>query len=240
MKNDDALDSLIALAKRHDLPPDDAEAHAWAGFVAALGPGGGGDTGMPVAEAAAASKGGTVLALAAKGLAVAAVASVAGLAVVTAKRSAEPQPRPVVEAESAPAAPSVSPPADPPERVPAVAPTLAPEPSTTPAPATPRRRGRPEPAPAVAPASTLAEEARLVGSMWKALDRNDADAALALSARYAREYGEGELQTEARAAALVARCTLGRPINLTALASVRKTATRAVLKRLDAACSTTP
>ena len=27
MKNDDALDSLIALAKRHDRPPDDAEAH---------------------------------------------------------------------------------------------------------------------------------------------------------------------------------------------------------------------
>lgn len=241
MKNDDALDSLIALAKRHDRPPDDTEAHAWAGFVAALGPGGGGDTGMPVAETAAASKGGTVLALAAKGLAVGAVVSVAGIAMVTAQRSAEPKPQPVVEAESAPTAPSVSPPPVAQKTVPAVVPPLPPAPSETPPAAAPRRRARPDPAPpAVTPASTLAEEARLVGSMWKAIDRDDAEAALALSARYAREHGEGELRMEARAAALVARCTLDRPINLSALEAVRKTASRAVLKRLDGACSTTP
>ena len=76
--------------------------------------------------------------------------------------------------------------------------------------------------------------------MWKAIDRGDAEAALALSTRYGREHADGELATEARAAALVARCSLGRPINLSQLEAVRRTATRAVLKRLDAACAPSP
>ncbi len=239
MKNDDALDALIATAKQHDVPPEGAEDRAWVGFVGALGGGGGGggEASTPAADLAGAATNASAVA---KGVAAFVVAAAAVVGVV---RWAQPEPDMPVDPASAPAvvAPEAEPPAPappasaPPPSTPrgAASPPLAPDPVARPRPIRPSRERE---APATGSASTLAEEARLVGAIWKAIDRGDADAALSLVARYRRDFEDGKLGSEARAAALVARCSLGKPINLTELDALRSSASPAVAKRLMSAC----
>lgn len=248
MNNDNALDALIAKAKRHDAPPEHAEQDAWAGFVGALGGGGGGggggeDTGpAPTPTSEALTKGPSALGL---GKVVAALAVVGAVGAGVAQWT-QPDPPPRVEAPIETSTPTQHPPsaAGVAAPLPAVtpAPTAVPEASTVTA--TPpiagvqRPRVSPRPAAPEVPvsASTLAEEARLVGSMWKAIDRGDAKAALPLAAQHRARFPEGELRLEAQAAGVAARCILGRAINLTELQALRRGASTSVANRLTAAC----
>ncbi len=261
MKPHDPLDALIATAKEHDRPPDGAVDQAWAAFVGGGG-GGGSDlpTGGEIATAAGAQAG---MGLALKS--VAALALVSATVVGVARWSAPPAESSTEPAGSAPLArrsadPEVARPrpSDPAGGGLSVDPVVAPSPLRAPAaplsgpsgaglvadrrPVPPRRAepADPEPTPPqpIAPgsASTLAEEARLVGSMWKALDRGDARRALVLARSHGTRFANGALRVEARAAGLAARCQLGRPTNLLELQSVRREATPAVAKRISTAC----
>lgn len=242
MSHDDALDSLIATAKAHDLPPEGAEDQAWAAFAGGLGGGGGGGAEFPVgAEGAAAA--GAKLGVVLKVVAALAVASAAAVGVA---RWSEPTPEPSASVEPSPAsAPSpVEPraPMPPPVVAAAAPPAVAdPEPAQpVPAQAAAPSRETPVSPPPAAALSTLAQEARLVGSMWKALDRGDARRALALAQSHGARFEGGALDLEARAAALAARCVLRRPVDLHELESVKKSATASVAKRVSAACAKKP
>lgn len=245
MNNDDALDALIAKAKRHDAPPEHAEQDAWAGFVGALGGGGGGGgegTGSAPPPIAEALTGGASSVGLVKGIAALAVAGAVGWG-VSARNQPDPSPR--LEAPIETSAPLKHPAsAADPAPLPAVAPvpTVLPEPrsrTADPEAADAQRRSAPpRPTPPTVPSSpsTLAEEARLVGSMWKAIDRGNAKAALPLAAQHRTRFPEGELRLEAQAARVAARCILGRAINLTELQALRRAASTSVANRLTAAC----
>lgn len=248
MNNDDALDALIAKAKRHDAPPQGAEHDAWVGFVGALGSGGGGGGGesatpAPTATAEALTNGASALGLA-KALAALALVGAVGLGV---SQWTQPDPSPSHEAPTETRVPLQEPPPRAsgvavPLRAVAPAPKLAPQPRVpTATPETthsPRLGAPPQPAPSAVPVaqSTLAVEARLVGSMWKAIDRGDAAAALPLAAQHRTQFPDGELRLEAQAAGAAARCILGRPINLTELQAIRRGASKSVANRLAGAC----
>ncbi len=248
MKHDDALDALIATAKAKDVPPEGAEDQAWAAFAGSLG-GGGGGSDVPVAEVATAAKGVGLAIKVAVGVALASAAAVG----VVRWSAAEPEPHagPSVSSERSPAPASVVPPppraAAPPVSV-GVAPVAAPELPSEPEPVARAARVRSLDASAgaqrepIAPASasTLAEEARLVGSMWKALDLDDAAQALSLAKSHGVRFEGGALELEARAAALAARCVLGRPTDLREFEAVQKAATPSVAKRVSAACAKKP
>lgn len=250
MSHDDALDALISTAKVQDRPPEGAEDQAWAAFAGSLGGGDGGDGGGSDAPGAA-----EVATLAgAKGLAIklavgAVLASAATVGVLRwSAPSNEPPAEPTVSAERSPAAASVATPV--PVGSPAVSavvpPVAAPQTPTASVPVRPPPRARtgrePVPPEPVEPAlaSTLAEEARLVGSMWKALDGGDPERALSLAQSHGARFKGGELSLEARGAALAARCVLGRPTNLRELEVVQKAAAPAVAKRISAACTKKP
>ncbi len=234
MSNDDALDALIATAMAHDQPPDGAEDQAWAAFAGGLGGGGGGS--------------GAAVPAAAKGLALKVVLGVAAASAVTVgvlQATGEPAPVSSVAATDD-AAPTPSPAPEPAAALPRAAPSspaVSPSPVRASRPSKPlsRRAPRdPEPQtraqPAAEDASTLAEEARRVGALWNALDRGDATEALALADAYRARFPDGTLQFEARAAALAARCQLGRPLDLSERERVEAGASAAVLKRISAAC----
>ncbi|MGH1345848.1 MAG: hypothetical protein ACRBN8_30065 [Nannocystales bacterium] len=245
MSHDDALDALIATAKAQDLPPPGAEDQAWAAFAGSLDGGGGGGSDLPGAAEVAGAKGVGLALKVAGGVVLASVAAV-GVA-----RWSTPSEVPSVEphvsaepvlAETAAIAPerAVMPAVD----VAPVAPVAAPE--RAPVPVSPASRAQitsaPAPAPVVArpSASTLAEEARSVGSMWKALDRGDAKRALSIAQAHGVRFKGGALGLEARGAALAARCVLGRPTDLRELEVVTKTAAPAVAKRISSACTKKP
>lgn len=253
MSHDDPLDALIATAKAHDVPPEDAENRAWAAFAGTLGGGGGGLPGAPEV----AGKKGIGLALKIAGSVV--LASVTGVGVAQWSTPGEtPPPASHVSAEAPSPGPVTA------ERSPThtrvatsdapVAPVLPPatmvdtpaSPATPPSKSPPRTHAVATPEPlADAPdltrsASTLAEEARLVGSMWKALERGEAKRALSLAQAHGARFEDGALGLEARAAALAARCLLGRPTDLAELDAVNKLSTPSIAKRISSACAKKP
>lgn len=239
MSHDDALDALIATAKAEDVPPMGAEDQAWATFAGSPG-GGGGD----VATGAGAK--GVGLALKVVGGAVFVSLAAVGVAQWSASGG---EPSVVRPASSAPATVQASVPSQERPVGPAVGvpPVAAPEPPTPVAVQAPARvqssaAAQPAPAPVVAPSSesTLVEEARLVGSMWKALDLGDAQRALSLAQAHGVRFKEGALRLEARGAALAARCVLGLPTDLRELDAVQKTAAASVVTRISAACGNKP
>lgn len=211
--NEAELDRLIAAAKRHDRPAAAHTERAWASLEAAMIGGAGPSVPIELGTSAGAVASGvglkTLVVVTVTVITAATTAIVAG-AIETRDRET------IVRKDSAPerrAPANVPAPATLPAEL-APAPVAAQPITPEPDPATSPRRAAPiEPA-AVAPtdaASTLAEEARLLGDVWRDLNAGDNTAALAKVQEHAQRFPNSPLSRERQAARIVAWCAERKP-----------------------------
>jgi hypothetical protein len=218
-----SLDRLIAAAKEHDHPPVETTQRAWASLRSAIEAGIG--PSVPVVASASATTG-----LGVKGIVVVVVAVVMAGAAAIGLRDDGDEPVAVAASQETPRA--TERPA-PPERtklaaheqeedaaasevVPApFANAAEPVPDVAPR-SEPNRSGSSQPTPSEPAAalenkSTLAEQARLLGEAWKAVNAGRSAHALELVAEHARRFPDSPLGPEREACRIVAWCVDERP-----------------------------
>jgi hypothetical protein len=215
------LDRIIAAAKRHDRPSASTTQRAWAELDAAIIAGTGPSVPVDVGASAAASGAG-IKSLVIVGITVITAATTAIIAGAIESRdrdpiaAARPAAAPTMHAAPSPLPPAVAPAAIPPAMPIAEPLPAADVPASEPTPVV-RAGVRPQndrsvATPGEAPAtSTLAEQARLLGQAWRAI--NDGDTALALSQLqdHLRRFPDSALAQERDAARIVAWCTAKKP-----------------------------
>lgn len=245
------LDRLISAVKRHDHPSAATTDRAWASLDAALGAGAAPSVPIDLAAAAGAAGG-----LGSKALVLVGIAAITAITTATVAwtiesrgraptiavaRDAPHADRDAPDAEVAPTqaaadpiAPAVLAPAS--AIVPAT--TDSPEPPTAEAAApTPRRTPAASPTHDAAPTSTLAEEARLLGEAWRALNAGDPARALATVKLHAERFPTSALANEREAARIVAWCQEDRTWAAEQARRFIADHTGAVVTRVERACS---
>jgi hypothetical protein len=216
------LDRIIAAAKQHDQLPPSATDRAWASLAAAVVAGTEPSVPVDIGTGAAATGLGlkglviasvTVITAATTAIVASSITSRDRDPVVVARSEIEPEPpRPV----NATPQPAMLPMAPAPTAATLAAPVVA-APASPSEDATrgPRRPLSPEVVADVAAtepvASTLAEQARLLGEAWRDLSAGETDRALARLEEHARRFPQTSLHPEREAAKVVAWCQQGKP-----------------------------
>lgn len=217
-----ALDRLIATAKKHDHPEPEVTRKAWRSVESAIGAGAVPSVPVALGKVTTSSTAGI------KGLVVGVAVVMAGGAALVAGRgwATDDNDRSAVEARSE--LPSAADPADrrqtgttaPPIESEPPLPALEPIPSPSVVPtrtrseAPPRQHAAPTSDADPRTPSTLAEEARLLGQAWRALNTDDIELAVNLVAEHRRRFPGSPLGPERRACEIVAQCKQGHPAAL--------------------------
>lgn len=254
------LDELVATVRRHDVPPAGTAASGWAALEEALAAGRGPTT--TPARADLASHGAATThglgAAATISSVVVAVVAVLGLAAVLRNSPLAPDSRPKSTAPT-PASAPVDPgehAAEPIVEEPFVLPVADPGVVVTAervAEQRPNRdRQRPRrlssdqssPAPSDSTSGSkpdaLAEQARLLGLAWQAVNRGDATEALELVRRHALRFPQGPFGPEREACRVVAQCVRGdRAAAEQASAHLRRYPLGPYVRRIETACDVT-